>query len=538
MLRKKTQWINTRTVWKWDGEKYVQISNEGYEYDGPLALAHNQAATDQQSYRIYASDNSTTVAAENATASCDVDTPYVCRILIENNGDIAEDTQTYSLEYQNTTQATGWQPVSGASSHVQTADASGLTNGTAVTSATLTGQAAATFTNGEEIEDAVGPSIGLAADNYTEYWFAFQLIGADVANNDNIQLRVVGDTLGVLDGYTNTPTITAVEASPTTVTITSDSFTLTDGTMTITQSNPTTVTMTPDSFTLTDGTLTIRAEQETRVTPTADTFTLTDATMGVTQTPVITLVPDSLVLTDGTMTINQGASTTVTIIPDSFTLTDGTLTIRAEQETRITPIADTFTLSDGTLTIRAEQETRVTPIADTFTLTDGTMTIRAEQEGRITPIADTLTLTDGVMSVVQASVEERTKGGSTNDEEQKIEEKYRKLKEKRRKKILELKKKLDAEELKSVEAIQKEIERVEEVVVEFKQQAKVVFPVQKRETPQEKERTVIPYTPAKKAEVYDVKRDILELEEIVTRYEQRKRDIERDIIFVASILMQ
>ncbi len=31
--------INTKAVFQWDGEKYIEVYNEGYEYDGPMALA-------------------------------------------------------------------------------------------------------------------------------------------------------------------------------------------------------------------------------------------------------------------------------------------------------------------------------------------------------------------------------------------------------------------------------------------------------------------------------------------------------------------
>ena len=33
------RWINTKVVFEWDGEKYVEKYVEGYEYEGELALA-------------------------------------------------------------------------------------------------------------------------------------------------------------------------------------------------------------------------------------------------------------------------------------------------------------------------------------------------------------------------------------------------------------------------------------------------------------------------------------------------------------------
>ena len=31
--------INTKVVFEWDGEKYIEVYNEGFEYDGPMSLA-------------------------------------------------------------------------------------------------------------------------------------------------------------------------------------------------------------------------------------------------------------------------------------------------------------------------------------------------------------------------------------------------------------------------------------------------------------------------------------------------------------------
>ena len=31
--------INTKSVFEWDGSKYIEVENESYDYNGPLALA-------------------------------------------------------------------------------------------------------------------------------------------------------------------------------------------------------------------------------------------------------------------------------------------------------------------------------------------------------------------------------------------------------------------------------------------------------------------------------------------------------------------
>ena len=39
--------INTKAVFQWDGEKYIEVYNEGYEYDGPLALSWDDRDDDR-----------------------------------------------------------------------------------------------------------------------------------------------------------------------------------------------------------------------------------------------------------------------------------------------------------------------------------------------------------------------------------------------------------------------------------------------------------------------------------------------------------
>jgi hypothetical protein len=444
---KLSRWINTKTVWEWQDGQYVEVESQGYEYDGQLALAHSPANTGLDAIQFYDSANTTSIAAQDTDpVTLEVDTTYVVRVRIYNDsGDTDESNDTYQIQYNNTTQVTNWQPINGTSSHVRAANPTGITDGTAITSGTLTG-ASGSFINGEEIEDGVSAAITISAASYTEFHYGITLQSADVANGDNINLRILRGTT-TLDFETVAPSITVTEATPTTVTPSVDAFTLSDGTLqiqqdqnvtpvvdsftltggtlTVTQAQGTAVDPIADTFTLTDGTLTIRAEQEaritpiadaftlsdgtltitaeteTRVTPIADTFTLTDGTLSVNAETSITAVPDSFTLSDGSLTVSQGTNTVITMIADSFTLTDGTLTVTAENETRITPIADSFNLTDGVLSVNAE--TVISPVTDNFTLTDGTLSVSQAGAIAISPIADSLTLTDGSLTVSQSS---------------------------------------------------------------------------------------------------------------------------------------
>lgn len=213
------RWINTSTVWEWDGEQYVEVQNEGYWYEGPVAQA-GQATTVVDAWRFYASDNSTAEEAQDTTTNLQPTTTYVCRVRIYNSGDKDEDATSFQLTYDyNSGTATG--SVTGTSSYVQTADASGLTNGTAVTAGTLTG-AAGSFINGEEVEDGTPANITLTAGNYTELWYAFTIVDADVNNNDTILLK-----FSTPDTSTGWPTITVKKPIGGTGTFTDTTQTLT-----------------------------------------------------------------------------------------------------------------------------------------------------------------------------------------------------------------------------------------------------------------------------------------------------------------------
>jgi hypothetical protein len=40
--------INTKAVFQWDGDKYIEVYNEGYEYDGTMALAESEEDTNPE----------------------------------------------------------------------------------------------------------------------------------------------------------------------------------------------------------------------------------------------------------------------------------------------------------------------------------------------------------------------------------------------------------------------------------------------------------------------------------------------------------
>ena len=122
------RWINTRVVT--DIVSGEVLEREGYLYEGKLALA-GVADTVMDAYRFYNSANDTAEEAQDTTTTLLTDTTYVLRVRIYNQGNKNEDSTVFQLTYDyNSGTATG--DVTGASSYVQTANSTGLTDGNSI----------------------------------------------------------------------------------------------------------------------------------------------------------------------------------------------------------------------------------------------------------------------------------------------------------------------------------------------------------------------------------------------------------------------
>ena len=170
----KRRWINTSGTFEWNDatQSYELTENEGYWYDGPMALAHNQAALEQVHFKFWEDDASTQVAATDTNPTLNVDTTYVLQIELENNGDIDEASVAYEFQYQ--LNAGGWVNITATSLAVKTANPTGITNGTATVVGDNLGSGN-TFQAGEEIEDGVSAALALATGGYTDFRFGFTI---------------------------------------------------------------------------------------------------------------------------------------------------------------------------------------------------------------------------------------------------------------------------------------------------------------------------------------------------------------------------
>ena len=150
-------------------------------------------------------------AEDTDPVTLEVDTIYRVRVVIQEIGG-ASGSNTYQLQYNNTTQATGFTDVTTTSSHIRavaSADTSWTINDGDATTDQIGGTGG--FVAGEMAEDgATNSATSFAASEHTEHEFVFQIQSADVADEDNIDLRVVNGMGQVLSG-SHVPSITVNE---------------------------------------------------------------------------------------------------------------------------------------------------------------------------------------------------------------------------------------------------------------------------------------------------------------------------------------
>jgi hypothetical protein len=157
----------------------------------------------QEGFRFY-NNSGTPLAAENADpVEIFANGVYQFRVALSNTGQTSF-LSGYQLQYNNTTQATGWQNVTGASSHIRAASA-GLTEGAATSDVLASGTG--TFSAGTTDNiDGTTSSITIPGNNHTELVFGITVVGANVAEDDNIDFRIViVSSEASLDSYLSVP---------------------------------------------------------------------------------------------------------------------------------------------------------------------------------------------------------------------------------------------------------------------------------------------------------------------------------------------
>jgi hypothetical protein len=198
------RWINTLVIYDANGSI---VRQEGYWYDGPLALAGGMAAFDQDSYAFYedgTESGSTIIGSANNQQTLDVDTNYQCRILVQETTGNLGSLNNEDFEYNHN--SGGWNVVTTTSSVIQAINSANLTNGNDTTQ--RIGSGTYDTTNGWVSEDGALTSNSISGNNECEGLLSFQIVGADVSNGDEILIRVSG-----MDTYTRNADIDVNKAA-------------------------------------------------------------------------------------------------------------------------------------------------------------------------------------------------------------------------------------------------------------------------------------------------------------------------------------
>ena len=175
---------------------------------------------DQDSFRGRNDDGSETgatwKAAVNVDWTQDVDEIFRVRFLIQETAGGPANNATGRPQYN--LNGAGWNTITTTSSVVKSV-------GSANTSWTLTDEdettqqiGSGTWEGGAFDDDGLAGElnqIDIGGNEETEIEWCLQIVGADVSDEDTIQIRVVTASLGLLDSYTNTPSITVNKAGGT-----------------------------------------------------------------------------------------------------------------------------------------------------------------------------------------------------------------------------------------------------------------------------------------------------------------------------------
>jgi hypothetical protein len=219
-LRKTiSKFVWTKGEWQWSEslQRYTLLRREGYEYEGPWALAHNVAPTWEAEDFQFFNDNgsittATSIAAQNTAVvkGDNIATGTIVQLKVnvgETAGAAGSGQHSGGWTLQFNVNGGSYSTV-GAATTVKYADSANLTNGTAIAGAdyALTwGSAGVQRDWGDECEDGVSLSGNVWSSDYCEICFVVQL---DAVEDDVVRFRMLAPDGTTAVTFSNVPTIT------------------------------------------------------------------------------------------------------------------------------------------------------------------------------------------------------------------------------------------------------------------------------------------------------------------------------------------
>lgn len=180
-------------------------------------MAHVSPVFEQNSFRGRNDDGSETTATWKAAANTDwtqaVDENFRVRFLLRETAGGSDNNHLVQLQYN--LNAAGWNDVNGTSAVVRSSPSANF-NDDDHTTQQLGAGSFLTPNDGMDEDNGLageGNNIDFAGNDEVEVEYCVEIVGADVADEDTLELRIVGAGVGVYDIYTNGPSVT-VSAAP------------------------------------------------------------------------------------------------------------------------------------------------------------------------------------------------------------------------------------------------------------------------------------------------------------------------------------
>ena len=151
------------------------------------------------------------VAAVNTPATLEVDTTYLVRSRVENTGAAG----ATAFKWQRRLNGGTWTDVTTSSAAVKAVVGAAFANNDDVPQVLGGGQTYVTNNDAASEDGTTTLPAAFAGSGAIEFVLAFQIVGADVADEDDIELRIVQDDGTVLDTYTQTPAFIVNKAGAT-----------------------------------------------------------------------------------------------------------------------------------------------------------------------------------------------------------------------------------------------------------------------------------------------------------------------------------
>lgn len=233
-------------------------------------------------------------AAEDANVSLPVDTTFLLRFTEQETGGTAAGNTDAQFQYN--LNGAGWNDIT-TSSAVVKAVSTGVFANAANCTKRLSGTGTFESSGQGCTHDGLsgGAQNDIAASGNSETECALQIVGADVNNNDTIQLRFTSPDWAV--GYDVTPTVTVIKSAPVVVTPGTASLSLTPFVSTVVASDHKTAVPGVASLSLSTFAPTVTGGLGTTVTPGTASLTLSVFAATVTATDHKTVVPGVRALT-------------------------------------------------------------------------------------------------------------------------------------------------------------------------------------------------------------------------------------------------